>query len=243
LNKLQQAHFETLKNKTTFYFVRHGQSAGNKDGKIQGRQDSPLTNAGREQARKTGRWLASRSIDRIYTSPLSRSRETAEIFSTEGKNLPVQPLDELLELDTGIFSGMSFKEIAVRHPEIYRSFQTRSWEVVPRAENAASICRRVLNCWQLLIEDANRGCRNILCVSHGGTIQWFLKTSFPMSGCEWMPLFTAGNCSVFQLTVEPAEAADSAEPEGSDRPDAALQRIAGSGSSFYAIWERINYIP
>ncbi len=235
--KIHQACFEELNRKTTFYFVRHGQSAGNKDGKIQGRQNSPLTDAGREQARKTGRWLASRSIDRIYTSPLSRSRETAEIFSKAGITHPVQSLDELLELDTGIFSGMSFKEIAGRYPDIYRKFQTRSWEAVPQAENAASICRRVLDCWRLLIEEANRGARTILCVSHGGTIQWFLKTSFPMSGCEWMPLFEAGNCGVFQLTVEPADSADC------DMPGTALQRIAGSGSSFYAIWKLINYIP
>ncbi len=62
------------------YFLRHGESRGNKDGVIQGRNHSHLTENGREQARAAGAWFRGKSIDIILTSPLARAEQTARII-------------------------------------------------------------------------------------------------------------------------------------------------------------------
>src|SRR3712207_9239829 len=63
--------------------IRHGQSTANATGVWQGQLDFPLSEEGRRQARLTGRALAGESFDGIYSSPLSRAFETAEIISRE----------------------------------------------------------------------------------------------------------------------------------------------------------------
>ncbi|MCD8076528.1 MAG: histidine phosphatase family protein [Lachnospiraceae bacterium] len=65
------------------YIIRHGQTEWNSSYRLQGRTDIPLNESGRELARKTGEALARQGIcfERIYTSPLIRARETAELVS------------------------------------------------------------------------------------------------------------------------------------------------------------------
>ena len=66
------------------YFVRHGQSVLNVEGKFAGRIDTPLTAEGRKQARAAGRLLKQTiSIDAIVSSPLGRALETAQIIAKE----------------------------------------------------------------------------------------------------------------------------------------------------------------
>ncbi|MBU2615872.1 MAG: histidine phosphatase family protein [Nanoarchaeota archaeon] len=83
------------------YLIRHGESEGNKLGINQGqRNDFPLTEKGREQARKIGKRLAKEKISAIYSSDLKRAKETAEIIGKSHGFLPL--LDERLrERDFG----------------------------------------------------------------------------------------------------------------------------------------------
>ncbi|MEW6636961.1 MAG: histidine phosphatase family protein, partial [Actinomycetota bacterium] len=63
--------------------VRHGQSTANASGVWQGQMEFPLSDEGRHQARLAGRALAEKRLDAIYSSPLSRAFETAEIIARE----------------------------------------------------------------------------------------------------------------------------------------------------------------
>ena len=65
------------------YFIRHGESEGNRDGIIQNRNPSRLTDNGRSQAREAGAWFASKTLALILTSPLARASETAHIIAAE----------------------------------------------------------------------------------------------------------------------------------------------------------------
>ncbi len=63
--------------------LRHGESVGNAENRLQGQADFPLTETGRQQAQALAkRWLAEGlTFDRVIASPLKRSRETAEIIA------------------------------------------------------------------------------------------------------------------------------------------------------------------
>ena len=227
---MKPLQFHELPQKTRFYFVRHGESEGNRSGRIQGREDSPLTHTGVEHARAAGEWLADKSIERIYTSPLLRAATTAqEIASGCGLKEPTI-LKDLIELDTGVLSGRVVEDLRREEPELYRAFRVHSWEGVPGAESAASMLTRARNVWQQLLEDAHSGCRQLLCVTHGGTLQWLLKATMPLSGPHWMPLFSASNCGIFRYAVESTF-------DGTDVID------SGEYEGFRGWWDLVNFVP
>lgn len=102
-----------------FYLVRHGETEWNVAGRYQGAKDSPLTERGREQARQTGRKLA--SIDTgsspllAYVSPLGRAVQTAALIA-ESLPLDIRVEPRLAEISAGDWDGMSMYEIDMEFP-------------------------------------------------------------------------------------------------------------------------------
>lgn len=210
--------FSTLARETRFFIARHGQSVGNAKGVIQGLTDYPLDEAGREQAAALGAWLRDRGIVACAASPLSRARETAEI-AAEAADLPPPGFDPVFrELDTGAFSDLSMEEIRARFPAEHAAFERLSWEGVPGAERVAGLAARARLAWARLRDLANSSGGNVLCVSHGGFIQWLVRVTFGLED-SWMPLVPTGNCGVFELLAAPL------------------------GDGAYVQWHRINHLP
>ena len=85
-------------------FVRHGETAANRDGRILGRSDVPLSDLGRVQARRTAAWLADEQPARIFASPLARARETAAAIA-EACDGTVEIDERLVEMDFGAWDG------------------------------------------------------------------------------------------------------------------------------------------
>lgn len=218
--------FADVPRRTVFYFVRHGESEANRKGMIQGRLDPTLSEKGREHARAAGRWFASiPGVDLVLTSPLRRAAETAELIAQTAELPAPEPLRDLIELDTGIFSGIVFSEIQAAHPTEWRKFQRYSWESVPKAERIHSLKRRALAVWNRLITETQSSRRAIVCVTHAGMLQWLIRASFGTQNHAWMPVFRASNCGIFSLAVAPAPAVD-------ELP-----------ASFFAEWELLNHLP
>ena len=192
--------FRGLEGTTDFFFIRHGESEGNREHLMQGRRHSRLTDQGRAQARDAGRWFRGRAVACVLSSPLERARETAELVAAEAGLPALEILEDLTELDTGIFTGLSFDEARERHPDGWRTFQLESWEGVPGAERASALYDRAMRVWATLMERRRAGAATALCVTHTGLLQWILKTTF---GCRrWMPLLSASeNCCVSHLRV------------------------------------------
>lgn len=94
--------------------IRHGQTEWSVAGKHTGRTDVPLTDIGRQEARDAGMTLDGWNIQRAYTSPLSRARETAEIVEPE---CGVVVDDLLLEWDYGVFEGETTPQTRERIPD------------------------------------------------------------------------------------------------------------------------------
>jgi len=91
-------------NPIPFWFLRHGETDWNAEGRSQGRTDIPLNHVGRMQARRAARTLAGQKIATIVASPLSRARDTAEA-AAETLGLPVQLDPELAEVNFGAQEG------------------------------------------------------------------------------------------------------------------------------------------
>ncbi|HLH73249.1 MAG TPA: histidine phosphatase family protein, partial [Chloroflexota bacterium] len=98
------------------YLIRHAESVGNVGQIVTGQSDLPLSDVGREQARRTGLALANRPIEVIYASPLARVWDTAlPISQTTGA--PIVALDDLREMNCGLAEGLTWAEVEERWPD------------------------------------------------------------------------------------------------------------------------------
>jgi len=91
---------------TEFLLVRHGETDWNAAGRLQGHTDRPLSDYGRDQARRLADELAGEAFDAVYASDLARARETAEIVG-ERLQLPVVLDADLREKDWGTWEGLT----------------------------------------------------------------------------------------------------------------------------------------
>ena len=98
---------------TRLVLARHGETAWSKSGQHTGRTDIPLTDVGREQARRLGRALAGRPFSRVVSSPLSRATETAHLAGFDDR---VELDPDLQEWDYGVYEGRRRVEIAREEP-------------------------------------------------------------------------------------------------------------------------------
>jgi uncharacterized phosphatase len=153
---------------TSLYLVRHGETDWNAQRRIQGSTDIPLNATGRAQAATTGRLLARRQWDGIYSSPLSRAFETASIIATEvGLDRP-STIDEIVERNYGAAEGLNWVEIDEQFP---------GNTPVPGRETHPEVADRVIPALTALAQ--SRPGTALLVVTHGGVIRSVLNAVDP----------------------------------------------------------------
>lgn len=108
------------------FLARHGQTEWNLAGRRQGQLDSPLTDAGVAQAHAQAELLDGLGIDAVFSSPLGRARATASIMA-DRLGVPVQVLDELAEVNHGVFAGLTDEDMADRPEWAARAADKYSW--------------------------------------------------------------------------------------------------------------------
>lgn len=145
---------------TTFYLVRHGESEGNAAGRFTGQSDSPLTERGRRQAEAVAQELAKVRFDRIVSSDLSRTRDTAEVIARR-QNAKVEVIPELREIDVGERTGTPFDE--ARGLPNWSDDGFVAW---PGGETLDLVLGRVLGVIERLVRESPG--QTILIVGHGG---------------------------------------------------------------------------
>jgi alpha-ribazole phosphatase len=101
------------------YLARHGAAQGGK-GRYIGDTDLPLSDAGREQAFRLGRFMADLPLTAIYCSDLRRGRDTAAIVA-QARPVPVTTRPDLREISMGAWEGLAHEDVAARFPEEYRA--------------------------------------------------------------------------------------------------------------------------
>jgi broad specificity phosphatase PhoE len=98
--------------------ARHGETDWNRENRFQGHADPPLNELGRRQSEELAETLAGEGIARVYSSPLRRAFETAEIVARR-LGIDVEPVEALREIDVGSWSGLTREEVAERFPEAW----------------------------------------------------------------------------------------------------------------------------
>jgi broad specificity phosphatase PhoE len=147
--------------------VRHGQSEWNAQGRWQGQADPHLSDHGREEARLAASGL--RDFEGIvFSSPLLRARETAEIISSHVADGSVFVEPDLREIDVGEFSGLTNDEIEERLPDAWKSLRAGRLAVFPGGEARDHFLQRVLGSLERI--GARHPSANVLAVAHGGAI-------------------------------------------------------------------------
>ena len=109
---------------TSLCIVRHGETAWNAEHRVQGQLDVPLNAIGHAQAVAAARVLAREKFDVIYSSDLSRARQTAQPTASL-LSMQVVLEKDLRERHYGIFERLTYAEVKVRYPEDYARFEAR----------------------------------------------------------------------------------------------------------------------
>jgi broad specificity phosphatase PhoE len=195
------------------YLVRHGQTEYNRERRIQGHVDSPLTELGIRQAKAVGRLLRDLIREpagwRIVSSPLGRARATADIVSQKLGGLPIELDDRLKEMSWGSHDGRLRAELEAEHPE---TFGKTGWAFdAATGESYDDVAARV-GAW--LADLPLEPDRRIIAVSHGisGRVLRGLYANLPRdeAGQQDVPqdaVFLLQHGGVGRIDCEPLEEA------------------------------------
>jgi probable phosphoglycerate mutase len=176
--------------------ARHGETDDNRPPlRFQGWRDTPLNDTGRRQAGELAESLASAGIVSLWSSDLSRARETADVVA-QRVGLEVRLDPRLREANRGRWEGRLFDDVARDEPELFAAWRRAgdSWRF-PGGESLREQQERVLAC----IEDVRRaGELPALAVCHGGSIRVTLCASDPR-GLAAFHVFHVPNVSVVRV--------------------------------------------
>lgn len=150
--------------------IRHGESEGNAQGRLQGQVEFSLSELGALQVRALGERLGSGRIDALYSSPLRRAWETAKAVSA-ATGVEIAEEERLQEYDFGELSGLTWPEINDRHPEIIREYQRQSgWPDFPGDEGRSVFLERVREAFAEIVVRHSGDDEDVAVVTHGGPI-------------------------------------------------------------------------
>ncbi|HMS91144.1 MAG TPA: histidine phosphatase family protein [Candidatus Absconditabacterales bacterium] len=153
---------------TNIYIVRHGQDQDNTNGILNGHRDTPLTEIGISQAEQLAKKIKKSGIvfDKIYSSPLQRAYQTAEIVATYIHMKKPEIVDILIERDFGMMSGKNIKDIEkLCSPDIIKTDTIMYFLSPEGAETFPQLIKRANQALEYIQKQRIKG--NILLVTHG----------------------------------------------------------------------------
>jgi 2,3-bisphosphoglycerate-dependent phosphoglycerate mutase len=154
--------------------IRHGQSQWNLENKFTGWVDVPLTDLGREEARKGGERIKSIKFDKAYTSVLERANETLDIVLEviDQKALPTEKDEALNERHYGDLQGLNKAETAKKYGDEQVHIWRRSYDVPPpNGESLKDTAARTLPYFDnKIVPDLKNG-KNIIVAAHGNSLR------------------------------------------------------------------------
>jgi broad specificity phosphatase PhoE len=159
---------------TRLYLVRHGATPLTAEDRFSGSENIHLSDEGRAQVDHLARRLMDDKIDAIYTSPLDRTLETANIIARPHGLIPVQR-DGLREISHGHWERLSRKEVEERFSDEYAAWEADPFTFAPEGgESGISVLARALPVIREVV--VTHTDKNILVVSHKATLRLILSS-------------------------------------------------------------------
>jgi 2,3-bisphosphoglycerate-dependent phosphoglycerate mutase len=176
------------------YCVRHGESAFNAEGRIQGQTDVSLSPLGLQQSQALATALSKLPIEAVFSSPLARAAQTARpVADALGLELIFEP--GLKELNAGVFQGRTWDEVRIEHPEASARWKSGDPDfVIPGGESRRQLMHRGRQALESIRE---RGFRHVAVIAHGGVLSAAFKSLLGIPA-ELNP-FNLFNASISQL--------------------------------------------
>lgn len=157
---------------TRVWLIRHGEPEQEAHGRCYGTLDVGLSIAGRKQMERVVEYLKKEHFNAIYTSPRQRALESARILASF-QSCGCEENAGLREIHFGDFEGLTYDEIAVRYPDLYRQWmETPTLVQFPNGECFAEMRARVLQAFEAILR--KREGQAIALVTHGGVIRVLL---------------------------------------------------------------------
>jgi probable phosphoglycerate mutase len=187
------------------YLARHGQNEDNANGILNGHRDEPLTDKGREQASEVAAKIAAAGLvfDQIYTSPLSRAHDTADIIAAAIAGPKPVVLEELIERDFGSLSGQDQTQIEeLCGPDVIKT-DTITYFLDPEgAETFPDLLERAGRLLRRLGDIAADG--TILLVTHGDFGKMVYAKYYKLNWQDVLTQFHFGNSELLLLSEDSA---------------------------------------
>jgi probable phosphoglycerate mutase len=195
-----QHRYQRPPGATEVLLVRHGQSAAAVEGEsfrlVDGQGDPELSPEGRHQAERVADRLGEEEIDAIYVTTLCRTAQTAEPLARRLRLAPTVEAD-LREVHLGEWEGGLFRQkVAEADPIALRMMEEERWDVIPGAETADSLERRVRGAIDRLA--AAHPDQRVAVFSHGGAIGQILSMA---TGARRFAFNGADNGSISHVVI------------------------------------------
>lgn len=160
------------------YLIRHGKIDTGKDKCYIGITDLPLCTEGVIQAQRLKEFFKNIAIEKVYTSPLIRSVQTANII-LEDRNIERELIKEFMEINMGQWEGKSFKYIKTFFPQEFKKRGENIADFIPPGgESFKQLAERVMPIYKAVTENPQG---NLLIVAHAGVNRVILSNILSMS--------------------------------------------------------------
>ena len=161
------------------YLLRHGETQWNADGnKYCGRTDVPLTQKGINQAKLVSEQLSEIIFDQVYSSPLQRAYQTAQIVSNQNNIISD---NRLIEADFGKWEGKTKEQFILENKNLWKDWENDpvSTQAGENGETAWDVIIRVEDFFSSLLDKHDQG--NLLVVAHNGVNRFYLAHKLGMN--------------------------------------------------------------
>jgi len=185
-------------------FIRHAQSLGNQEGRMEGQGGLGLSPWGKTQAEGLAQKLLAEEWypSQVYSSPAQRARETTEILLAAlpaSPRIPVTYAHGLQEFQNGIFQGLTWREAQQQYPDLCMSLEnTGHWLPIPGAESLQTSRDRAHQFIEGLLTDHRDGDR-LWIITHSWILQQLVAV---LLGCDRTWGFGVGHTARFEFWLD-----------------------------------------
>ena len=198
------------------FLVRHGRTVMNAQVRFRGRLEIPLDDVGRREAWDAAHGLSGAGLSAVYSSPLRRAVEVGNAITAINDVGAVRPLDDLINLDYGVWEGMTKEESAAHDPEAFdRYLNWPELAVCPGGEAVSAAADRVIAALRDIAANQEPG-SSVAAVTHGVMVRLAVLRVAGPSEHDWqfaMPTASAVIFDVEQGRITLARPLDRTDPD------------------------------